>query len=160
MAPHVKRFGKIYKLTLPRLKSGRSKSIGEWYYLWWQALKICDSSWIFWPCIVPLEIFMARKYSMRFFGGFVGSPRNFGGVLTIRSSLSLKTRSIAPWAWTVIRECWRKLIKYPCLAAIFCRTKLYVRCTFIKIVLRFGSSWCSNIISSSTRIFLLWTLMN
>ena len=64
-------------------------------------LKICDSSCIFWPCIVPLEIFMARKYSMGFLRGFVGSPRNVFGVLIlalIRSSLSLKTRSIAPCA--------------------------------------------------------------
>ena len=30
-------------------------------------LKICDSSCIFRPCIVPLEIFMAQKYSMGFF---------------------------------------------------------------------------------------------
>ena len=42
-------------------------------------LKMCDSSCIFRPCIVPLEIFMARKYSMGFFFGFVGSPRNFFG---------------------------------------------------------------------------------
>ena len=64
-------------------------------------LKICDSSCIFWPFIFPREIFMGQKYGMRFFGGFVGSPKNFLGVLIlapIRSSLSLKTRSSAPWA--------------------------------------------------------------
>ena len=66
-------------------------------------LKICDSSCIFWPCIVPLEIFMARKYSMGFFGGFVGSPRNFFlgfdfSPHLIIPGLSLKTRSIASWA--------------------------------------------------------------
>ena len=38
-------------------------------------LKICDSSsCILWPCIVPLEIFMARKYSMGFFGEFCWKP--------------------------------------------------------------------------------------
>ena len=31
-------------------------------------LKICDSSCIFQLCIVPLKIFMARKYGMRFLG--------------------------------------------------------------------------------------------
>ena len=46
-------------------------------------LKICESSCIFRPCIVPLEIFMAQKYSMGFFFGFVGSPRNFFGVLIL-----------------------------------------------------------------------------
>ena len=51
--------------------------------------------------VVPLEILMARKFGMGFFLGFVGSPRNFLGVLIlapIRSSLSLEIRSTAPWA--------------------------------------------------------------
>ena len=122
-------------------------------------LKICDSSCLPWKFLwlrnTAWDFWGVLFEALGIFWGFDFSPHSIIIVTWNPEYPPPRPPGLELLSGTVAKN-----DNYPCLSAIFCRTKLHVHCTFIKMVLRFGSSWCSNIISSSTHIFLLWTLTN